>query len=91
VLESIYHLIGKDILLALTEKTMKLQNEGGMFKTLNGIVTEEKKTPGGILFTLIKNAGVIEKADYKLIFKKDYKSRNEKRKLMKKIEKLNLI
>ena len=91
MLESILQIVGKDPLLNLTEKTMRIQNDGGIYKTINGKVTEEKKTAGGILFTLIKKAGLIEKSDYKLIFKKDYKSRNENRKLMKKIEKLNLI
>jgi hypothetical protein len=67
---------------------MKDMNNGGMYKIVRGEVSQEKKTAGGILFHYIKTEGNLTKDQYKELFKRDYKSRNEKRKLIKKIDKL---
>ena len=65
-------------------------NEGGIYKIVRGEQSEDKKSAGGILFHYIKTEGNLTRDQYKELFKKDYKTRNEKRKLIKKIDKLLL-
>jgi hypothetical protein len=50
----------------------------------------EKKSTGGVLFKLLKKEGGMSKENLKEIFRIDYQSRNQKKKMMKKMEKLLL-
>jgi hypothetical protein len=78
------------MMINFTEKTMGMMNEGGMYKLVKGEKSQEKKSAGGILFHYIKTEGNLTRDQYKELFKRDYKARNEKRKLIKKIDKLLL-
>jgi hypothetical protein len=69
---------------------MKTMNEGGIFKIVKGEESQEKKSAGGILFHYIKTEGNMTKDQYKELFKRDWKARNEKRKLIKNLDKLLL-
>lgn len=84
VIKRAYNELGKEMLLAFLEKTMTIENEGGLEKAQNN--NNEKKSPGGIFFKLVKNG--ISKETAKKIFVKNYKDRNERKKLMRKIENL---
>jgi hypothetical protein len=92
LLEKCFMIIGKSHFLSLVEKSFKIQNEGGITKTLpqNKGELEEKKSSGGILFKLLKTEGGLSKQDMKEIFVKDYKARNQRRKLEKQIERLSI-
>lgn len=75
-------------MINFTEKTMKTMNDGGMYKIVRGEVSQEKKSAGGILFHYIKTEAGLTKQQHKELFKRDWKARNEKRKIIKKIDKL---
>jgi hypothetical protein len=100
VIKKAYAELGKEMLVALVEKTLIIENEGGISKsdqmispTEKGKVNSnnnERKTPGGVLFKLIKDESGITKEAMKKIFVKNYKDRNERRKLIKKIENLGI-
>lgn len=97
LLEKCYAIVGKDIFLGLLEKTLKIQNDGGVdkYKDCEKMKMKiedksDKKTTGGIFLKLIKTDSGMSKQNIKDIFRVDYQSRNEKRKLMKKMEKLVL-
>lgn len=89
----------KEHLIYLVEKTMRIQNEGGIEKKLtipkNKKEQENKsenkvKTSGGVLFSLIRSESGLNKAEIKKIFTKDTKLNNEKKKIMRKMDKLLL-
>jgi hypothetical protein len=63
---------------------MEIQNNGGMLKQN----TTSYKSPGGVFFHLLKKE--IPKDDLRKIFKRDYKTRNQKKKIFKKMEKLGI-
>jgi hypothetical protein len=89
LLEQCFAIIGKNLFLKLVEKTLIIQNEGGVEKNNVGKeLINEKKTAGGVLFSLIKKEGVIGKNQLKEIFKKDYHAINQRKKLVKKMENL---
>ena len=91
LLEQCLAIMGKLLFLKLVEKTLIIQNEGGVEKNNPGSqLINEKKTAGGVLFSLIKKEGGIEKNQLKEIFKKDYQSINQRKKLVKKMENLFL-
>ena len=101
--------MGKDFLVALLEKALTIQNNGGLTKgkclytkkneekksnennpipnMTNGI--SEKKTSGGIFFTLIKNdpegKTILNKAT-----KLDWKESRQRKKVYKLMDKLNI-
>jgi hypothetical protein len=102
LLEKCYGIIGKDMFLGLLEKTLKIQNDGGVDKFSSketekmkieedpNLDQKEKKTTGGIFLKLIKTESGMSKQNIKDIFRIDYQSRNQRKKLIKKMEKLLL-
>lgn len=90
LLEQCFQVMDKKIFLKLVEKSLVIQNEGGVEKKTNNTIDlhNEKKTTGGILFRLIKKEGEIAKDELKQIFKKDYHAKNQRRKIIKNMEKL---
>jgi hypothetical protein len=90
-LEGIYFITGRELLVSLLLKTLEIQNAGGMKK--NPIATEEEmsecnKSPGGVLFYLIKKE--LPKQEIKKVFKRDYKARNDRKKIYKKMAELGI-
>ena len=57
---------------------------------LDNEANKEKKSTGGVLFKLLKKEGGMSKENLKEIFRIEYQSRNQKKKMMKKMEKLML-
>ncbi len=86
LLEHTLTIIGKEHFLNLVEKALAAQNEGGIKKKINN----EIKTVGGVLFKLIKKDAGLNKESIKEIFKVDYQGRNQRKKLMNKINKLQI-
>ena len=109
ILEYLYKELGKDYLIAMLEKALTIQNNGGLTKgkclytkkneekksnennpipnMTNGI--SEKKTSGGIFFTLIKKdpegKTILNKAT-----KLDWKESKQRKKVYKLMDKLNI-
>lgn len=110
ILELLFKELGKEYLIAMLEKTLNIENSGGLTKgksmyqkkkdekdekktnennsiTINNI--NEKKTTGGIFFTLIKKdpeaKDILSKAS-----KKDWKESRQRKKVYKLMDKLNI-
>ena len=104
MLELLYKELGKDYLIAMLEKTLNVENNGGLVKgkCLYSKKDEEKKmneeTPmpqnmkkstGGIFFTLIKNDPEGKDILIKAT-KLDWKQCKQRKKLNKLLDKLNI-
>ena len=99
LLVGFYENLGKDFLLAKFYETLEIENKGGLYKKLPNnkkdkneifiIEDKERKTPGGVLFSLFK-----QDKESKLIYKKltkiDFKERNIRKKTYKLLKKLAL-
>ena len=66
ILERIFEKTGKDLFLSLAEKTMLLQNEGGVPRGDQN--REELKTSGGVFMGLVKKEGSLNKRKSKKCF-----------------------
>ena len=94
-LTGIYNMKGKEFLVKMLEKTLKIMNEGGMLK--KKLVDESDpenalnfRTVGGTFINVVKETGEFSKDVYKRMFYRNYASRNKRRKLYKKLDKLSL-
>ena len=106
ILESLYKELGKDYLIANLEKTLNIENNGGLIKgksiyekknkektindnSPNTNSINEKKSIGGIFFSLIKRdpeaKAIINKA-----IKLDMKESKQRKKIYKLMDKLNI-
>ena len=99
----IYETLGKDFLLNKLYEALQIENNGGVAKKIqpkktieNGeeiLVIEdndnERKTPGGVLFTLFKNDQE-SRLIYKEITRKENKSRAQRKKAYRLFQKLAL-
>jgi len=99
IIEKCLRYLGKDNLIFFIEKTFTIMNSGGIEKKKNNYnfdvekninMTENKKSLGGIFFYLIKKQSELPKNEIKEIFSIDYKSRRDRKKMVKKIENMNI-
>ena len=95
-----YQHLGKDFLLGKFYETLEIENKGGIKKKIpmskkdnNEIIIieeiPERKTSGGILFTLLKKDNE-SKLIYKKLTKIDFNQRNIRKKTYKLFQKLGL-
>ena len=107
ILESLYKELGKDYLIANLEKTLNIENNGGLIKGKSIYekkvndnkannensskldVNNEKKTIGGIFFSLIKKDPEAKTILTKAV-KLDMKERKQRKKVYKLMDKLNI-
>ena len=105
LLESLYKELGKDYLISTLEKALDIENNGGLNKgkskyekkedkkeeddNKNNIYVNEKKSTGGIFFSLIKKDPEAKKILNK-VSRKDYKEAKQRKKLYKLIKILNI-
>ena len=108
ILELLFKELGKEYLLSMLEKTLNIENNGGLFKekckyekkngneNSNSIISNtggpgvnEKKTTGGIFFTLIKKDPEA-KAILNRASKMDWKESKQRKKVYKLMDKLNI-
>ena len=100
LLISFYEYLGKDFLLGKFYETLEIENKGGIKKKIpmskkdnNEIIIieeiHERKTSGGILFTLLKKDNE-SKLIYKKLTKIDFNQRNIRKKTYKLFQKLGL-
>ena len=106
ILDILYKELGKDYLIINLEKTLNIENSGGLIKgksiyekknkekaindnSPNTIIINEKKSTGGIFFSLIKKdpeaKAILNKA-----IKLDMKESKQRKKVYKLMDKLNL-
>jgi hypothetical protein len=89
LIQKCFILLGKEHLLFLLQKTLTIENEGGMCRSNSNCGEDNtKKTTGGVLLKLIKTEGCLNKQLLKELFRKDYTLKNENRKLLKKLGKM---
>ena len=81
----IYKEIGKDFIIHILKKTLEIENNGGMQK---GGGAQGRKTTGGIFFFQIKISDLAPRDVIKKVFKINYKQRNERKKVYRKLQKL---
>jgi hypothetical protein len=94
-----YQHLGKDFLLGKFYETLEIENKGGIYKKIPNkkkdeneiflIEDQERKTSGGVLFSLLKQDKE-SKLIYKKITKNDFKERNNRKKTYKLLKKLAL-
>ena len=107
ILESLYKELGKDYLIANLEKTLNIENNGGLIKGKSIYekkvndnkannensskldVNNEKKTIGGIFFSLIKKDPEAKTILTKAV-KLDMKESKQRKKVYKLMDKLNI-
>ena len=105
ILEMLYKDLGKDYLIVKLEKTLIIENSGGLLKEKNIYAKKNeekgneskvkdnnssgKKSTGGIFFTLIKKDPEAKKILSKAA-KQDYKESKNRKKVYKLLEKLNI-
>ena len=105
LLESLYKELGKDYLISTLEKALDIENNGGLNKgkskyekkedkkeeddNKNNIYVNEKKSTGGIFFSLIKKDPEAKKILNK-VSRKDYKDSKQRKKLYKLMDNLNI-
>lgn len=83
----LYKELDKQFIVSIFEKTLRIENEGGMIKKCSNYLNE-KKSLGGVFFSLMKrNEG--SKEIIKRILKINYHQRNERKKIYRKFEKLS--
>jgi hypothetical protein len=90
MIEMIFQKLEKGLFLALVEKALKINNEGGVKMTIfrKGTETIITKTTGGIFFSLIKKEGGLNSKELKDIFTADKKMRKERERIIKNMDKL---
>ena len=94
-----YQHLGKDFLLGKFYETLEIENKGGIYKKKANnkkddneifiIENKERKTSGGVLFSLLKQDNE-SKLIYKKLTKIDFKERNSRKKTYKLLKKLAL-
>ena len=94
-----YEKLGKDFLLGKFYETLEIENKGGIYKKIPNnkkedneifiIENKERKTSGGVLFSLLKQDNE-SKLIYKKLTKIDFKERNSRKKTYKLLKKLAL-
>ena len=94
-----YETLGKDFLLRKFYETLEIENKGGIYKKIPNnkkedneifiIENKERKTSGGVLFSLLKQDNE-SKLIYKKLTKIDFKERNSRKKTYKLLKKLAL-
>ena len=107
ILESLYKELGKDYLIANLEKTLNIENNGGLIKgksiyekkvndnkanddnSSKVDINNEKKTIGGIFFSLIKKDPEAKAILTKAV-KLDMKETKQRKKVYKLMDKLNI-
>ena len=107
ILESLYKELGKDYLIANLEKTLNIENNGGLIKgksiyekkvndnkanddnSSKVDINNEKKTIGGIFFSLIKKDPEAKAILTKAV-KLDMKESKQRKKVYKLMDKLNI-
>ncbi len=89
LIEEIYKELGKDFIIACLVKTLSIENEGGMSKQLPSL-SGQKKSPGGIFFYLMKTSYPTVKTIIKKLFHINYKERNQRKKVYRKLDKLSI-
>ena len=105
LLESLYKELGKEYLISTLEKALHIENNGGLNKekskyqkkednkeqddNKNNICVNEKKSTGGIFFSLIKKDPEAKKILNK-VSRKDYKEAKQRKKLYKLMDNLNI-
>jgi hypothetical protein len=105
LLESLYKELGKEYLISTLEKALNIENNGGLNKekskyqkkednkeqddNKNNICVNEKKSTGGIFFSLIKKDPEAKKILNK-VSRKDYKEAKQRKKLYKLMDNLNI-
>ena len=105
LLESLYKELGKEYLISTLEKALNIENNGGLNKekskyqkkednkeqddNKNNICANEKKSTGGIFFSLIKKDPEAKKILNK-VSRKDYKEAKQRKKLYKLMDNLNI-
>ena len=99
LLVGFYENLGKDFLLAKFYETLEIENKGGIYKKKANnkkddneifiIENKERKTSGGVLFSLLKQDNE-SKLIYKKLTKIDFKERNSRKKTYKLLKKLAL-
>lgn len=89
IIEKCFILIEKEQLIFFVEKTLNILNEGGMNKIIYNTSSnqaENKKSPGGIFFHLIKTQSGLNKSELKQLFEINYKNRRERKKILQKLQ-----
>lgn len=89
LIAEIYKELGKDFIISYLNKTLNIENNGGMSK-LSSSQTKEKKSPGGVFFYLMKTNDPSVKSIIKKVFHINYKERNQRKKVYRQLDKLNL-
>ena len=105
LLESLYKELGKEYLISTLEKALNIENNGGLNKekskyqkkednkeqddNKNNMCVNEKKSTGGIFFSLIKKDPEAKKILNK-VSRKDYKEAKQRKKLYKLMDNLNI-
>lgn len=88
LLYDLYKELGKDYMVGLFEKTLRIENDGGMVKK-NPNDKDIMRTPGGIFFHLIRSNEIHNKI-IKNIFRTNQKKLNQSKKLLKKLSKISI-
>lgn len=95
----------KDLFLGIVEKTLNIQNNGGMRKIIQSQKKSKTdtnpcdanidnetimKSTGGVFFTLIRTESGISKQELKRIFKEDHKYQKVQKKTLQLIDQFHL-
>lgn len=90
LLVRLYSIADKKFIFLMVEKTLKIMNDGGMEtnqgKTDNNDI--KIRTISGTFIYLIKKSDVLSQKEIKNIFWRNYKKKNEKKKFVKKFDKM---
>ena len=87
-LYQLYSIMKKDFIVKTLEKTLRIMNEGGIKK--NGDGGDGIRSVGGTFIHLVKNSDLISKETLKIIFWRNKKKKEMKRKLCKALKNLSL-
>lgn len=89
LITAIYKEMGKKFIIVNLEKAMMIENSGGMKKLLPN-KSNENKTIGGIFFYLMKTQDNQIKNIIKRLYRINYKERNQRKKMYRKMEHLTI-
>lgn len=91
LLYDLYKELGKEYMINIFEKTLNIENEGGMLKKVQKSEnnSNEKRTPGGIFFNLIRNNEKDSKI-IKKIFRSHQKMLKNNNKVYKQISQISI-
>jgi hypothetical protein len=89
LITAIYNEMGKNFIVINLEKAMIIENSGGMKKLLPN-KNHENKTIGGIFFYLMKTQDNQIKNIIKRLFRINYKERNQRKKMYRKMQHLTI-